>query len=310
MEEEIDKIWIQEDEAGERLDKVLARRFKDIQSRTYFQMLLEQHLILLNGNPVKKRTKTSVGDEVEIQFALTPEVNLLPEPIPLEVLYEDEHLLIINKPTGMVVHPAPGNWSGTFVNALLYHCLQIPVEKGSLRPGIVHRLDKNTSGALIAAKTPEAHQRLSNQFAERKVYKEYLTICIGNPGDAEINAALHRHPIYRQQMAIASEGGKPALTYCKTLCHDGKLSIVKVVIATGRTHQIRVHLQHLKTPILGDPLYGNKQWNKRYELDHQMLHAHILRFPHPIHGQEIEVRAPIPNNMHQILCKISSDFSR
>lgn len=302
MEEEIDRIWIQEEETGERLDKVLAYRFQEIHSRTYFQMLIDEQLVLVNGSPVKKRTKLQLGDEIEIQFVLTPEIALTPENIPLTILYEDEHLLIINKPVGMVVHPAAGNWSGTFVNALLYHCRNIQKDSSDLRPGIVHRLDKNTSGALIAAKTITAQQRLTEMFARREIYKEYRTVCVGNPGNVEIAAPIQRHPVHRQQMAIADPGkGKAALTKCETLFTDGKISIVKVIIATGRTHQIRVHLKHLGTPVLGDPVYGVAQINKKYHLSHQMLHAHVLRFKHPILGKEMEFTAPIPQEMERII---------
>lgn len=305
MEEEFDRIWIQEEETGERLDKLLANRYKEIHSRTYFAMLINEHLVLVNGIPVKKRIKPQPGDEVEIQFALTPEIDLTPENIPLDILYEDDYLLVINKPVGMVVHPAPGNWSGTFVNALLYHCRTLEGGGGDLRPGIVHRLDKNTSGVLVAAKTTLTQQRLTEMFSGREVYKEYLALCVGNPGNVEIAAPIARHPVHRQQMAVAEEGkGKPALTKCETLFTDGKLSIVKVIIATGRTHQIRVHLKHLGTPILGDPLYGLVQTNKKYHLSHQMLHAHILRFKHPMTGKEMEFTAPIPEEMRAMLVKV------
>lgn len=305
MEEEVDRIWIREEEAGDRLDKILASRFKEIHSRTYFAMLIDDHLVLVNGIPVKKRIKPQEGDEVEIQFGLTPEIDLIPENIPLDILYEDDNLLVINKPVGMVVHPAVGNWSGTFVNALLYHCRTLQEGDGDLRPGIVHRLDKNTSGVLVAAKNTLTQQRLTAMFAGREVYKEYLTLCVGNPSNVEISEPISRHPVHRQQMAVAETGkGKSALTKCETLFTDGKLSIVKVIISTGRTHQIRVHLKHLGTPVLGDPLYGNMQINKKYHLSHQMLHAHILRFKHPMTGKAMEFKAPIPDEMMDIMVKI------
>lgn len=305
MEEEKERILIREDEVGERLDKILAQRFKEIRSRSYFQMLLDEHLVLVNGTPVKKRMKPEVGDEVEIQFALTPEIDLTPEPIPLDILYEDPYIIVVNKPAGMVVHPAVGNWSGTFVNALLYHCRQLPVEEGSLRPGIVHRLDKDTSGVLVAAKTTQAHQRLTALFAGREVYKEYIAICVGNPGNIDIQASIQRHAVHRQKMTVAKEGGKEALTKCQTLATDGKLSVVKLVIMTGRTHQIRVHMQHRGTPVLGDPIYGNTQANKKYDVNHQLLHAHILRFVHPFEGVEMEFKAPIPANMAAMIKNIT-----
>jgi 23S rRNA pseudouridine1911/1915/1917 synthase len=299
--QENDTLIITEEEAGERLDKILAQRFADRQSRTYFHGLIEQELVLINGQPVKKRVKPKAGDEVEIQFTLTPEINLLPENIPLDILFEDEHLLIVNKPAGMVVHPATGNWSGTFVNALLYHCQQIKAE--GIRPGIVHRLDKGTSGALVAAKTPLAQQRLIEAFASRKIHKEYLAICLGNPGTVEISAPLGRHPFHRQQFAVV-EGGKPALSQCTSLKHNGQLSLVRVILVTGRTHQIRVHMKHLGTPVLGDQLYGSPQVNAKYGVTRQMLHAERLTFSHPISGVELDVAAPLPEEMRLFIQSI------
>lgn len=303
MEEEKDIIIVTDEEANERLDKILANRFKDLHSRAYFQELIDNQLVLLGGEPVKKRAKPKIGDEIEIHFSLTPEIDLTPENIPLNILYEDPYLLIVNKAAGMVVHPAPGNWSGTFVNALLHHCrgLQISDEQ-NLRPGIVHRLDKDTSGLLVAAKTSLVQTRLSAMFASREIYKEYAAICFGNPGNIEINAPIKRHPVLRQQMAIADAGeGRHALTRCSTVATKGKLSAVKLVIATGRTHQIRVHMKHLGTPIIGDSIYGNAQANKLYNAGRQMLHASILRFTHPITGKLIECRAPIPEDMNRII---------
>lgn len=302
LSEEIETLIVLQEEAGERLDKILANRFSEVRSRSYFQYLIEAHLVLLNGEPIKKRIKPKVGDEIEIQFALTPEIDLTPENIPLNILYEDESLLVINKPAGMVVHPAPGNWSGTFVNALLYHCQKLE-KNDSLRPGIVHRLDKDTSGVLVAAKTTEAQQKLVEQFAAREVYKEYLAICIGNPGQGKIEAAIGRHPVDRKQMAVVSTG-RSALTFFETKKWNDKLSVVKVTIATGRTHQIRVHMKHQGTPILGDVLYGQSYANKHYKTSHQMLHAAVLRIKHPINGQEMEFKAAPPEDMQQMIDKI------
>jgi len=302
-----DLIFITKEEAGQRLDKILAERFQEMHSRTYFQTLIDERLVLLNGVPVKKRVKPQEGDEIEIQFVAAPELQLLPENIPLDVLYEDEYLIAINKPVGMVVHPAVGNWTGTFVNALLYHCREISSEDSTLRPGIVHRLDKETSGVLIAAKTSKVQQKLTELFASRQIYKEYLAICIGRPKDGEIDAPIGRHPVHRKQMAIVPTGRK-AISFCKTKAWNEKLSIVQVVISTGRTHQIRVHLKYLGTPILGDGLYGNIQINKQYGVDHQLLHASVLRFIHPITGQPLEFKAPPPSSMIKFIKKIDPNF--
>ena len=303
--EENDSLIVLKEEVGERLDKVLAARFKGAYSRTYFQYLIDEQLVLLNGAPVKKRMKLHIDDEIEVQFAATPEITLLPEPIPLSIIYEDPFLIAINKPPGMVVHPAPGNWTATFVNALLYHCNQIECHEGSLRPGIVHRLDKDTSGILIAAKTLETQQKLTSLFSTRQVYKEYLAICVGRPSDGEISTLIGRHPIYRKQMAVVARG-KQAISHIETLRWNEQLSVVKVIISTGRTHQIRVHMKHIGTPILGDNLYGNLNINKNLGINRQLLHAAVLRFHHPITKQLLELKAPLPQDISAILSKIEN----
>lgn len=298
-----ESIVISEEEAGERLDKILARRYSDVRSRTYFQDLIEDHCVLLNGEPVKKRVQPKVGDEVEIAFRIAPELDLKAEAIPLEILYEDACLLAVNKPAGMVVHPAVGNWSGTFVNALLHHCQQLEVQD-NVRPGIVHRLDKETSGVLLAAKTTSAQQRLIALFASRSVYKEYLAVCVGNPGTCEIDAPIGRHPVHRKLMTVLQEGGRPALSRCQTLAFDGQLSLVSIVLVTGRTHQIRVHMKHRGTPVLGDPLYGSSAANQKYGKERQMLHAWRVRFAHPMTVETIELEAPLPPDMADLCDKI------
>lgn len=303
-EEPSDIVFIGEEEAGERLDKILANRFEEKYSRTYFQYLIEKQLVLLNGLPVKKRIKPLMGDEIEVQFAALPTINLTAENIPLSILYEDDYILAINKPAGMVVHPAQGNWSGTFVNALLFHCQQLSSLSETLRPGIVHRLDKETSGVLIAAKTLQVQQKLIESFSNREVYKEYIAICVGKPVEEEINAPIGRHPANRKQMAIMPMG-KPALSIVKVLAWNEKLSLVHVIILTGRTHQIRVHLKYKGTPVLGDSIYGSISANKHYYAERQMLHASLLRLPHPVTKQIIEIKAPIPDDMLKLIHKIS-----
>lgn len=299
MNEESDTIIVSEDQAGLRLDKILANQFSGIKSRSYFQMLIDQERVLLNGSPVKKRVEPKLGDEIQIYFILSPEIGLTPENIPLDIIYEDSDIIVVNKPAGLVIHPAVGNWTGTFVNALLYHCQQLP-NSGTLRPGIVHRLDKDTSGVLVAAKTMDAQKGLVEIFSSRKVYKEYIAICVGNPGNIEMTGPIGRHPVNRKMMAVI-ETGKPAISYCQTLGTDGKLSFVKIELATGRTHQIRVHLKHHGTPVLGDPIYGNIQANSKYLAKRQLLHAKILRFNHPITGKPLEFEAPLPSDMEKWL---------
>lgn len=301
--EDTEILIVTEEETGERLDKILSHRFKDVYSRTYFQYLIDEQLVFLNGAPVKKRIKPQAGDEIEVQFAATPEIQLTPESIPLEILYEDEFFLAVNKSAGLVIHPAPGNWSGTFVNGLLFHCSQLAEQKNTLRPGIVHRLDKETSGVLVAAKTLEMQQKLTALFASRQVYKEYWAVCLGRPSEGEISAPIGRHPIHRKQMAVVPNG-KQATSFIKTLGWNEKLSVVQVVIATGRTHQIRVHLKYKGNPVLGDSLYGNPSINQYFSVQRQMLHAGVVRFQHPMTGQQMELIAPVPSDMLRFMRKL------
>lgn len=305
QDNEWNEIIVTAEEEGERLDKLLAARYKEIRSRTYFQYLIEQHAVLLNGSPAKKRAKPNEGDEIEICFTLTPELQLEPENIPLDIIFEDEDFLVVNKPPGLVVHPAPGHWKGTFVNALLHHCQGLAThDPSSVRPGIVHRLDKETSGLLLAAKNPLAQQRLIEMFAQRQIHKEYIAICIGNPGNADIKAPIGRHPVLRKKMSIREEGGRHAHSRCTTLAHNEKLSVVRIILETGRTHQIRVHMLHHGTPVLGDSLYGSESMNRKFGVERQLLHAHLLRFKHPIKETLMEFTAPLPADIRGFVTKI------
>ena len=288
-------LFVEEGDDTLRLDQLLVKKFPNY-SRTYFQDLIERGLVLLNGEQAKKRIHPKLGDEIEIEFALPPEIDLTPANIPLDILYEDEDLLVVNKPAGMVVHPAVGNYENTFVHALLWHCKEL--QGGDpLRPGIVHRLDKDTTGLLVAAKTAFAHAALVKAFSERKVMKQYLAITVGNPGEGELKTLIARDPRNRQKMAVVEEGGKEALTRYKTLKVEGDLALVEVDLLTGRTHQIRVHMQHLKTPILGDPVYGSKKANEKLNANRQMLHAWKLGLDHPKTGIYLNFEAPIPKDM-------------
>ena len=290
-----------QEDTGERLDKWLKAQFPEF-SRTYFQWIIEEGAVLVNGDIVKKRTPLNLGDEVEVCFLLTEESSLTAEPIPLDILFEDEHLIAVNKPVGMVTHPAPGHSSGTFVNALLHHCRTLSVSPGDLRPGIVHRLDKDTSGVLIAAKHPLCHRKLVELFHSRSMKKTYIAICLGNPGESTIDAPIGRHPTRRKEMAVNWEHGKPAITLCRplSLLVDG-LTLVELRPSTGRTHQLRVHMKHRQTPILGDPVYGSQAANKKYGLDTQLLHALSLEFKHPLTGEELKLKAPIPESIRRML---------
>lgn len=294
-----DELIVSSDEASLRLDKFLALRFPRY-SRQYFQYLIKEKLVLVNGALIKKGAALKEGDEIEVEFAATPEISLEPENIPLDVLYEDGDILAVNKPAGMVVHPAAGNWKHTFVNALLYHC-KILKKDDSLRPGIVHRLDKETSGVLLAAKNEEAQKKLVEAFAKREMEKEYLAVCLGNPGNRRLQNLIGRHPVRRKEMAIVSDKGKEAITEIVTVAYDTQFSVVRLFPKTGRTHQLRVHLKSVGCPILGDSLYGNASLNKKMKAARQYLHAYRLKFMHPITQAPIEIKAPLAEDMRNCI---------
>ncbi len=295
--QEIDTFLVTDDEALLRLDKLLASRLPHC-SRSYFQYLISEGAVLVNGQSAKKSTVLSVGDEIEVQFILTAEISLEPENIPLDILYEDEHILAINKPAGLVVHPAAGNWSHTFVNALLFHCKNLEKDE-TLRPGIVHRLDKETSGVLVAAKTRAMHHALSALFSQRKVEKRYLALCHGKVGDILIDQPIGRHLVRRKEMAVTPTG-RPAKTHVRLVKCFGSYSLIDILLETGRTHQIRVHLKHVGHPLIGDSLYGNSQDLKRFGITRQMLHAESLSFVHPVTGSLLVIKAPLAHDMARL----------
>ncbi|CAM9592912.1 unnamed protein product, partial [Sphacelaria rigidula] len=253
-------LTVREGEGGKRLDAFLAARMPE-QSRSYFGDLCQLGMVSSAGKNVKKSVKVEEDQEIEVRFIVNPELSLEGENIPLDILFEDDEIIAVNKPAGMVVHPAPGSWNGTFVNALVYHLQQqdnkfpthINRKDGehnpSLRPGIVHRLDKGTTGVLLAAKNPAMQAKLAALFAKREIKKSYLAVCVGNPGEmATINVPIGRHPNHRQKMIAVPTiqpniRSRSALSMAKTAAFDGKLSVVAVGIETGRTHQIRVHMQ-------------------------------------------------------------------
>ncbi len=296
-----DSFIITAEETDQRLDKLLSLRLCEVGSRTYFQYLIEETRVFVNELPVKKRYMTKLNDCVTVDYIPLPSTEIKPEDIPLKVIYEDDALIIIDKPAGMVVHPSIGHWTGTFVNALLYRCNEfssantMQTAKETVRPGIVHRLDKETTGLLIGAKTLAVQQQIIEMFASRQIHKEYVAVCVGNPGKkGTIEEPIGRDPNNRQKMAICTDNGRDAITHFTTLGFDGCLSLVNLVIETGRTHQIRVHMQHRGTPILGDPIYGVPGKNTKYGVHRQLLHAHKLKFTHPVTGKLLEVTADMP----------------
>lgn len=290
----VEELVIASDDPVCRLDLFLHYKFPHY-SRTYFQQLIELNLVKINEICAKKRIIPQIGDKVTVTFEQKTLPHLTPQAMNLDILYEDDVLLAINKPRGLVVHPAPGHPSNTLVNGLLYHYQSLH-SLDPLRPGIVHRLDKDTSGILLIAKTPYALEKLSLSFKERTVHKEYLALCIGNPGTTTVQNQLGRDPRHRQKIAIVDKG-KEALSWIETLSYKQGYSLVKIIPSTGRTHQIRVHLQSLGCPIIGDPLYGHPKTNQRLNLFQQMLHAYQLEFTHPVTGKLIVIKAELPDDM-------------
>jgi 23S rRNA pseudouridine1911/1915/1917 synthase len=275
-----------------RLDQFLARELPRF-SRSRLQTLIRNQNVRLNGAAARPRDPVRLGDRIEVTEPPPEKIDNLPEPIPLDVLYEDDELIVINKPAGLVVHPGAGQREHTLVNALLHHFPKLSGIGGKERPGIVHRLDKDTSGCLVVAKTDEAHRALSAQFAERKIDKIYLALVAGKMrrSAGTIEEKIGRHPVYRQRMSAHSTRGREAKTEYRVISASNEMSLVECKLHSGRTHQIRVHLQHLGHPLLGDKVYGAKYADNFWR---QMLHAWKLAFRHPRSGEWKQFEAPIP----------------
>ena len=304
---------ITSEDAGERLDRFLTRRLPS-HSRAYLQQLIEQKQILVDERTTKPGYRLRAGDRISLSLPPPKPSGVLPEPIPLDVLYEDAHLLVVNKAAGMVVHPSPGNASGTLVNALLAHCTRLSGIGGIERPGIVHRLDKDTSGAIVVAKDDVTHRSLARQFAGRQVKKRYLAVVRGNVRDAEgvIDAAVGRHPVYRQKMSTHTRVGRQAVTEFRVRERFGLYTLLELCPRTGRTHQIRVHMAAVGHPLLGDPTYGrDRKELQRSPLARQLswfrrqaLHAWVLGFVHPARGEWLECQAPLPADLERLLATL------
>jgi len=296
----VDKIVLQgeKEDEGKRIDVFLAAELD--YTRSYIKKLIVDGLVFVNGKTVKPSYKVKENDEVVLNVPEAEKIDVLPEDIPLDILYEDDDIIVINKPQGMVVHPAPGNYSGTLVNALLYHCKNLSGINGILRPGIVHRLDKDTSGVMVVAKNDKAHISLSNQIKERSVFKKYVAIVEGVIKDEEgkIEAPIGRHPVDRKKMAVI-EDGRYALTLYKVLERFKENTLVEAVIKTGRTHQIRVHMAYIGHPIVGDHVYGFKR--QKFKLEGQALHSSVLGFMHPTKGVYMEFEAPLPEYFKKLI---------
>ena len=292
------ELTVPNEQAGWRLDRYLAQALPEF-SRSRLQALIRAGDVQLQGQSVRIRETVHAGDVVRLTVPPVEEIETQAEEIPLELLFEDDDLLVLNKPAGLVVHPGAGNQTHTLVNALLHHCTNLSGIGGKQRPGIVHRLDKDTSGCLVVAKNDAAHQDLSRQFAEREVKKIYLALVVGTlkRPRGTIDAAIGRHPVQRKKMAVHPTKGRIAKTDYRVLEAGGGVSLVECAIHSGRTHQIRVHLHHIGHPVVGDSLYGKKVATA----PRQMLHAWKLGFTHPRTEERLFFEAPVPADFRATL---------
>ena len=298
------ELVLSEREEGIRLDKVLAERLPDL-TRTAIQRLLEEEQVLINGKPAAKNRKGRAGDSVAVRIPDPEPLCLQAENVPLDIVYEDDDLLVVNKPQGMVVHPAPGNYQGTLVNALLAHCgNSLSGINGVIRPGIVHRIDKDTSGLLMVAKNDFAHQGLARQIKEHSFRREYEAVVIGRMKQESgvVNAPIGRHPIDRKKMAVTEKNSKEAVTYFRVIAEYPGYTHIRLRLETGRTHQIRVHMAYLGHPVAGDPVYGPRKPD--LGLKGQCLHARLVGFVHPRDGRYLEFESPLPDYFTRLLTKL------
>ncbi|MFQ6057261.1 MAG: RluA family pseudouridine synthase [Anaerolineae bacterium] len=302
-------IQLRATEPGERVDKYVAQVVPDL-SRSLIQRLIREGRVTVDGRAIKASYRVETGDEIVVQVPPPEAMELEPEAIPLDVVYEDEDLIVVNKPSGLVVHPSHGHRRGTLVNAILAHCPDLGGINGTLRPGIVHRLDKDTSGLIIVAKNDAAQQSLQQQFKGRHVKKVYLALVEGRlePKRGLIEAPIGRHPRQRKRMAVTARGGREARTEYRVLEYLGEYTLVEAHPLTGRTHQVRVHFASLGHPLVGDPVYGFRR--QRLGLGRQFLHAWKLGFRLPSSGQPIELTAELPQDLHQVLQELGSGFGR
>lgn len=292
---------VTEEMEEERIDKCL-NMLMDSLSRSYIQKLLAGGSIMVNNKIVKPSYRVSTDDEIMLMLppSITPDIR--PENIPLSILYEDHDVIVVNKPKGMVVHPAPGHYEGTLVNALMYHCgSELSGINGVLRPGIVHRIDRDTTGSVIACKNDNAHNEIARQLKEHTIVRKYQAIVQGVLKEEEgtIHTLIGRHPTDRKKMAVVEKGGKDAVTHYRVLKHFQNTTYIECILETGRTHQIRVHMASFGHPLLGDLVYGAK--SNPYKLTGQTLHAGILGFAHPVSNEYVETRAPLPEYFERLL---------
>ena len=297
-------ITVDADNASERIDKLVALKC-DLNSRSAAQKLLEEGAVMVNGIIISKNYKVKTGDKIVVQIPEAKALEVIAENIPLDIRYEDSDLLVVNKPKDMVVHPAAGNYEGTLVNALLYHCKDsLSGINGVIRPGIVHRIDKDTSGLLIVAKNDFAHINLAEQIKVHSFRREYQSVVYGKIKNEQgkIDAPIGRHPVDRKKMTVTTKNSKNAVTHYELINQYEKFAHVRLKLETGRTHQIRVHMSYIGHPVAGDPVYGPKKVIT--ELGGQCLHAGLIGFKHPRSGKYIELESELPDYFTNFLRRI------
>ena len=292
---------ISEELEEERIDKCISMLIDSL-SRSFIQKMIKEEKVSVNGKPVKGSYRVKTDDEVTFELPESVEPDIEPEDIPLDVLYEDKDVIVVNKPKGMVVHPAAGHYSGTLVNALMHHCgKDLSGINGVMRPGIVHRIDMDTTGSIIICKNDKAHNSIAEQLKEHSINRRYHAICYGvlKEDQGTIDQPIGRHPVERKKMAINAKNGKEAVTHYRVLKRFAGYTYIECVLETGRTHQIRVHMSSIGHPLLGDEVYSNRK--SPFKLQGQTLHAKILGFKHPSTGEYVEADAPLPEYFQHLL---------
>ena len=299
---EIIEIFVDEED-DERIDAYLTQHLNEM-SRAHIKRLIKDELVKVNNKNVKPRYIVKTGDHIVVSLPQEQEIEINAESIPIDIIYSDEDVAVINKPQGMVVHPAPGNYSGTLVNALLYHFKTLSDINSKMRPGIVHRIDKDTSGLLMVAKNNFTHEDLAQQLKEHSTTRKYYALVEGNikEDSGTINAPIGRHPIDRKKMTVTDKNSKEAITHFKVLERFEKHTLIEAQLETGRTHQIRVHMAFINHPVVGDPVYGYK--NQKFKLKGQLLHAKTLGFIHPRTKKYLEFDSEIPEYFINIILKL------
>jgi 23S rRNA pseudouridine1911/1915/1917 synthase len=290
---------IEQEDEKKRLDIFLVEKLQA--TRSFLKKGIIEGWVKVNGSPVKPNYKLKQKDQITVIIPPVTQPSINPEKIPLDIIFEDQDIIVINKPRGMVVYPAPGNYSGTLINALLNHTKKLSVRSGSMRPGIVHRLDKDTSGVIVLAKSDIAHKSISKQLKNREITKVYRTLVWGQVQEnkATINAPIGRHPLKRMEMLVTAKNSKEAITHFHVLERFNDFTFLEVTIETGRTHQIRVHMKFIGHPIIGDPIYSRRK--APFEIKGQALHAYKIGFSHPSTDEYMVFMAPIPSDIMSIL---------